>query len=284
MEIAESHTQIVLKEVEGRTSLVNSKINRPLRIFSLKNNKACQVVFSNYGGGFVEGDEILMDIDCKANTTTVFSSQANTRVYKSINGKTSRQAINGTLEDDAFVAVLCDPIVLHSNSIFEQKQNWSMAKTACLLVADWFEAGRILNGERFVFESFKSEFKVDLDGEIAIWDKFRFEPSINDANSPAAFLNHSCYLNIFLIGSDSLPKIKKVDAILKEIASNYLYPASTLVANEASVFGAYTKINNTVSLIRCSASNTDLLRPVMKALAASLSDVELLGFDPWHKI
>ena len=276
------HSILEISNINGKSSVTSSKIFRPLKIFSLEKNKACHLVFSNYGGGFVEGDHIDLSIHCDAGTVSAFSSQANTRIYRSEQGKTSRQVIKGTIGDDAFVVFMGDPIVPHQNSIFEQQLHWTLGKDAVLLVIDWFEAGRILNGERFEFVSFFTELKIESNGIPIVWDRFKMNPDKSNMNSPGAFLDHSSYINIFLTGNENLERIKLIETQLRFLASQYFHEHIENKSESLIRMGSAVKVNEQVFMVRCSAKNNDLLQPFVRGLAAYLSSNELLGFDPFE--
>lgn len=271
---------IEISSIDNKSILTGSKIFRPLKIFSLQKGKSCQIVFSNYGGGFVEGDQIYLDIHCKAETTTVFSTQANTRIYRSEHDKSSLQEIRGKVGRDALTVFMGDPIVPHQDSIFEQKIKWELEEGSALLFLDWFEGGRILNGERFAFKSFFTDLKINVSERTVIWDRFKMDPEQNNMNSPGAFLNHSSYLNIFLAGNENLEKVKLIENQLHFLSRKYLFDEKGQEVSKCEIIGSACKVNEYVFMIRCSAKNNHALHPLVKELAQLLSDKELLGFNP----
>ena len=277
-------TQSILEisNINGKTALTGSKIFRPLKIFSIDKKQACHLIFSNYGGGFVEGDQIDLSIECNAETVCAFSSQANTRIYRSEQGKTSRQQIKGHIGNDAFVVFMGDPVVPHQKSMFEQYLHWTLDKNAVLLVVDWFEAGRILNGERFAFDSFFTELKIESNGIPIVWDRFKMDPLKNNMNSPGAFLDHSSYINIFLAGDENLTRVKLIETQLRFLSNMYFHEHIENKSETLMRIGSAVKVNEQVFMIRCSAKNNELLQPFVKALAAYMTDEELLGFNPFE--
>ncbi|MBO9698884.1 MAG: urease accessory protein UreD [Sporocytophaga sp.] len=275
-----TRSAIEISNIDNKSILTGSKIFRPLKIFSLQKGRSCQIVFSNYGGGFVEGDQIYLDILCKAGTTTAFSTQANTRIYRSEHDKSSLQETIGKVDKDGLAVFMGDPIVPHQNSIFEQKIRWDLAEGSTLLFLDWFEAGRILNGERFAFKSFFTDLKINIADTIVIWDRFKMDPEQNNMNSPGAFLNHSSYLNIFLAGNENLEKVKLIENHLHFISRKYFFDDKGQEVSKCEILGSACKVNENVFMIRCSAKNNHALQPIVKELAQLLSDKELLGFNP----
>jgi len=277
-------TQSILEisNINGKSSVTSSKIFRPLKIFNLEKNKACHLIFSNYGGGFIEGDHIDLSIHCEAGTISAFSSQANTRIYRSEQGKASKQTIKGTIGDNAFVVFMGDPIVPHQKSIFEQQLHWTLGKDAVLLLVDWFEGGRILNGERFEFESFFTELKIESNGIPIVWDRFKMNPTEGNMNSPGTFLDHSSYINIFLAGNENLGRIKSIETQLRFLASQYFHEHIENKYESLIRIGSAIKVNEQVFMVRCSAKNNDLLQPFVKELAEHLASNDLLGFNPFE--
>lgn len=280
MLIKEEVSELEISLVENKSVLTTSKVFKPLKVFQLKKQKACQIVFSNYGGGFVEGDQILLNVGCHAGTTTVFSSQANTRIYKSTVGLKARQEINGKIGEGAFVVYMGDPLVPQEDSIFEQVFRWNLEKDSVLLLVDWFEAGRILNNERFAFNSFSAEMKVTKENVAIVWDKFKIEPSTTNVNSPGAFLHHSSYLNIFLVGHEGLERVQALETHLRFLGHKYFQEDKPLKLNELELLGAVAKVNEQAFIVRCSAKSNEALRPFVKELSAILEDEKLLGFNP----
>jgi urease accessory protein len=276
----QGHSKIEIARINGKSTLITSKVYKPLKIFTLYRENNCQVVFSNYGGGFVEGDQVLLDIHCEADTKVLFSSQANTRIYKSENNLSCRQEIHGSVGENGFVVFLGDPVVPHQGSIFEQLFRWKIKTGAVLLLVDWFEAGRLLNDERFMFQSFTTDLRVEKDGIPLVWDKFEIRPSEVNVNSPGAFLDHSCYLNVFLIGNKALPKVQELEAHLRSLSRKYFHEENPLHLSQAEMMGVATQVNDEVYLVRCSAKTHEAIRPLVKELTEILAEKTLLGFNP----
>jgi urease accessory protein len=274
------HSEIEISLVNDTSQLTTSRIFKPLKIFPLYSGQVCHIVFSNYGGGFVEGDQVLVNICLAANTQSVFSNQANTRIYKSDGHVASRHQLSGTLGAGAFAVYLGDPVIAHKGSVFEQVSHWKIERDAVLLIVDWFEAGRLLNDERFAFTSFVTEMKIDMAGTTLVWDKFKMDPENSNYNSPGAFLDHSCYLNIFLIGDDRLTKVNLLEQQLMALSEKYFHEESPQLIQQAGIMGTAVKISDHVLLIRCAARSHEMVASFVKELAKVLEDENLLGFNP----
>ena len=280
MLLKEDLSVLEISHVGGKSVLTTSKVFKPIKIFQLKMGKTCQIFFSNYGGGFVEGDKVQLKIHCGEGTTSLFTTQANTRIYKSVSGLTTIQEVKGEIGERALVVFLGDPLVPQKDSIFEQRFEWQVGKDAVLMYTDWFEAGRILNNERFEFQSYFTEFKVLQNNIPLVWDRFKIEPSATNVNSSGAFLTHNSYLNIFLVGNENLNSVKILETHLRFLARKFFQEEKPLQLNEVEMLGAVVKINESVFLLRCSARNNESLHAFVKELSVVLEDENLLGFNP----
>lgn len=283
MLLKEDLSVLEISFVGGKSVLTTSKVFKPVKIFQLKMGKTCQIFFSNYGGGFVEGDKVQLKIHCGEGTTSLFTTQANTRIYKSVSGLTTIQEVKGEIGEKALVVFLGDPLVPQKDSIFEQRFEWQVGKDAVLMYTDWFEAGRILNNERFEFQSYFTEFKVLQNNIPLVWDRFKIEPSATNVNSSGAFLTHNSYLNIFLVGNENLDSVKILETHLRFLARKFFQEEKPLQLNEVEMLGAVVKINESVFLVRCSARNNESLHAFVKELSVVLEDENLLGFNPLRR-
>jgi urease accessory protein len=284
MQVKESlWSELEVKKIGDTSVLTANLVYKPLKTFALQRGNACQIVFSNYGGGYVEGDQICLKLDCLPDTTTLLSSQANTRIYKSVNGGVTRQKIQVNQREGSFVAYVGDALVPQKESIFEQQFHWNLEKDAVLLFVDWFEAGRILTGERFAFHTFGTELKVQDEKGIVVLDRFKIDPHGINVNSPGAFLNHTSYMNVFLIGDENLTRVRLLENHLRFTAKKHFQEDQPLRMDEFELIGSAAKINERVFLIRCSAKENEALALFERDLAAVLEMKELLGFHPLER-
>ena len=273
-------SSLEVKKIGNNSVLTGSLVLKPLKIFSLQRDSTCQIVFSNYGGGYLEADQICLRLHCLPNTSTLLSSQANTRIYKSISGGITRQTMEVTQEENTFVAYLGDALVPQKDSIFEQKFHWKLGKNSSALFVDWFQAGRILNGERFAFQSFSTELKIEQEGKPLVHDRFIMDPGKTNVNSPAAFSDHNSYVNVFLVGNENLEKVRQLEGHLRAVAHKHFQEERPLRFNEFALVGSAVKVNENVFMIRCAAKENELLSDFVRDLTSILESPELLGFYP----
>ncbi|RZK47081.1 MAG: urease accessory protein UreD, partial [Hymenobacter sp.] len=134
---------LAVAQVRQQSRLVASRSVQPLKIINPKSPApACHVVLASYGGGLVAGDSIRLRVRCEEGSRLLLSTQANTRIFKSIDGRQAEQLTEGHVAENALAVVLPDPLVPQAASRYYQAQHWQLAKNATLLLADWWHAGR----------------------------------------------------------------------------------------------------------------------------------------------
>ena len=92
--------------VRGKMRLIASKNIQPLKLLQpAAPSPACHVVLSSYGGGLVAGDVIRLRIRGGAGTRLIVTTQASTRVFRSIDGAVAEQHTVGELAENALAVV-----------------------------------------------------------------------------------------------------------------------------------------------------------------------------------
>ena len=201
--------------VRGCTRLVANKSIQPLKILNPRaGGTGCHAVLSSYGGGMVAGDQIRLRVRCQPGARLFLSTQANTKIFKSIDGRVAEQHLCGHLAAGALAAVLPDPVVPQAGSRYRQRQHWDLQPGALLLLADWFAAGRTELGERFAFQEFSSEIRVSQTGRPLVLDRFHFNPAEYIAIAPANFDRYESVLTVYLVGTPEAPGFRALAAAL----------------------------------------------------------------------
>jgi len=212
--------KIIIKNISGVSRLTTSLVTAPLKIFNPTSySHWCHLVLSNYGGGFISGDDIRIEITCENHSLLFLGTQGNTRIYKQTEGKESRQSIIGNVRSQAIAVIAPDPTVLHEGSQFKSKQTWDLAGDADLVLTDWIHSGRYECNESFHFHSYESEISICRDTELVLLDQLLTKPGEFDPHSIGRFGPYRMLLNIFLIGSSSLGDLTPVEFSKSCIAS-----------------------------------------------------------------
>ncbi|WP_216688262.1 urease accessory protein UreD [Hymenobacter siberiensis] len=266
--------------VRGKTRLIACKNMQPLKLLQPASpGSFCHVVLSSYGGGLVAGDAIRLRVAVLAGAQLVLSTQASTRVFRSIDGAVAEQHTVGELGDDALAVVFPDPVVPQAASRYRQTQEWHLAPTALLLLVDWFHSGRMDQGERFAFTSFQSELRVRVGGRLALLDRFGFQPEENIAASPANFAGYQSFFSVFLVGNPEDARFQ----VLAEVLARQKMPGGTgphFRLSSQEVVVSVTRARENVCLLRAAAHSRMALQPLCDALLAALASEDLLGWNP----
>ncbi|GGE93635.1 urease accessory protein UreD [Hymenobacter cavernae] len=273
-------SEIEVATVRGKSALITCKNIQPLKILNPGSVAAgCYVVLSSYGGGMVAGDKIWLRLHCQANTRLLLSTQANTKIFRSVDGAVAEQVLVGELVGNGLAVVFPDPVVLQENSRYRQVQHWNLGPGSLLLVADWLHSGRMDSGEKFAFDSYCSELKVSVAGRPVVLDRFVFNPDEHIATSPANFDQYQTVLSLYLVGNPDDARF----VLLAEALMALKMPESTelhfqMTAKDYLV--SVSKVKEGVYLARALAKSRLALDPLISQLMQALAREELFGYNP----
>ena len=266
--------------MRGKTRIIASKNIQPLKMLQpASSSSACHVVLSSYGGGLVAGDIIRLRVTGGAGTRLIVTTQASTRVFRSIDGAVAEQHTVGELAENALAVVFPDPVVPQAASRYRQTQVWQLHPTALLFLVDWFHSGRMDQGERFAFTSFHSELRVRVAGRLVVLDRFGFEPAENIAASPANFAGYQTFFSVFLVGSPADARFQALAGLLKRQKMPGGDGPHFQLDNQAGVVSV-TQARENVWVLRAAAHSRMALQPLCDEMLAALADRELLGYNP----
>ncbi|RZK59423.1 MAG: urease accessory protein UreD, partial [Hymenobacter sp.] len=231
-----------------------------------------------HGGGLVAGDSIRLRVRCEAGSRMLLSTQANTRIFKSIDGRQAEQITEGHVAENALAVVLPDPLVPQAASRYHQAQHWHLAASATLLLADWWHAGRTDLGEKFAFTTFATELRVSVAGRLTLLDRFALRPDEHLATSQATFGLYHTALSLYLIGPPEDARFQQLAAALRQLPPPGQTDLHASLAGRPYVVAVAQARENVLVVRALGLSRLDL-EPVYRAVAAALAGAELLGFD-----
>jgi urease accessory protein len=165
------------EKIGDRTCVIDSFSKSPLKILTPKNTgSAAWVYSSNFGGGFVGGDSIDLDIHMGPESQVAYLSQASTKIYGS--EKESLQTINANIGKKAVLFSIPDPVVCFAGAKFHQKQTFHIEEGASLIVLDTLHCGREHSGERWAFASYKNQISIFRDEKIIFFESLLLQGDI----------------------------------------------------------------------------------------------------------
>jgi len=273
-------SELTVAQVRQQSRLIASRSLQPLKIINpaAPAGPACHAVLASYGGGLVAGDSIRLRVRCEAECRLLLSTQANTRIFKSIDGRRAEQITEGYVGENALAVVLPDPLVPQADSRYHQAQHWQLANTATLLLADWWHAGRTDLGEKFAFISFATELRVSVAGRLTLLDRFALRPGEHLATSQATFGPYHTALSIYLVGPPEGARFQQLAVALRQLAPPGQTDLHAQLAGRPYVV-AVTQARENVLMVRALGISRLALEPLYRAVSAALVGEKLLGFD-----
>jgi len=153
----------------GRSVVSRAYATSPLRLLTPGNHgRAAWIYTSSHGGGLVDGDHIVLEIDIGEGAAAFVSTQASTKIYRSPRGTSAE--VRARIEPDGLLVVAPDPVVCFAKSRYRQVQRFDLADRAALVLLDWVSSGRHAAGERWAFDEYQSQIVVRLDGKLLLHD------------------------------------------------------------------------------------------------------------------
>ena len=281
-------SSIEVQKVRGKSRVTRSVNISPLKILHPQSPNDCSyVVLSTYGGGMVQGDNVHLDVACHQDSKLYLGTQANTRIYKSINQDQSKQIIDGKLEKKSLAVFYNDPIVPHENSDFVQDQTWNLQENASLLLVDWMCSGRDENGEAFKYKSYTSQIKISQNDNLVLNDQFTSRPQEHNPTSPIRFGEYYTSLNIYFIGKAfkslydvfqnefSNQELKKITDIYESSHKKQLNHDILTSTHKLACENSFT--------FRALAKKRYQLQKLVHFIFSHLKEDNLLGFNPLER-
>ncbi|XP_030481065.1 urease accessory protein D [Cannabis sativa] len=162
--------RVVVEKVGGKSTVTSCYSKYPLK-FIVPNkvgNSKCDAVWIyslTYGGGIVSGDSISFKFNVGYGCYAVLTTQASTKVYKSMGSKCSEQVLEARVSGDALLAIIPDPVTCFSTARYTQKQVFRMVGDSSLLMVDWVTSGRHESGEKWDFDMYKSTNNIFIEDD-----------------------------------------------------------------------------------------------------------------------
>ncbi|CAN1828537.1 Urease accessory protein D [Linum perenne] len=246
-----------------------------------------------YGGGIVSGDRISCEFDICNGCTAVLTTQASTKVYKSLGSRCSEQFLEARIGSDALLVVIPDPVTCFATARYAQKQVFRVVAGSSLVLVDWITSGRHESGEKWEFELYKSTNQIfmaaDDDEDLPLFIDTVLLEQGSISSIAECMLDYQVIAMVVLLG----PKLKNIQNQVQENVRRLMskelhmpftgrrgsssdgFDKPTFVAS-CSPFGP----KGTGVVVRIAATTTE---SVYNFLNEQLSGLEsLIGIAPYH--
>jgi len=148
----------------------------PMRLLTPRNHGHAAWAFtSSLGGGFVDGDEVRLDLRVGQGAAAFVSTQGPTRVYRSPRGCTNET--RAEVASGGMLALVPDPTACFADARFRSRCNVDLARDASLVLFDALSAGRTHRNERWAFGSYSSGLRLSVQGAVILDETVLLEPA-----------------------------------------------------------------------------------------------------------
>lgn len=164
-------------ERSGPRTVVRSALaHSPLRLLTPRNHgHAAWAYTSSFGGGLVDGDHLRLEVDVAEGATALVATQGANRVYRSPRGCQSE--LRARVGPEALLAWVPDPTVCFADARYSQTFDVTLARGACLVLADVVSAGRSARGERWAFQRYASRLRVAREDRVLVDERWVLDPA-----------------------------------------------------------------------------------------------------------
>ena len=198
----------------GRTCLVRSLVRPPFvvqRAFYLDSllEDMAFVFLANPTAGIFQGDFQRISIVVGPGARAHVTNQSATKVHtmpESISGAGASQETGLSVEDNAYLEYLPEPLIPFQGARLRQSTRISVAPGGALLFGEVTAPGRVARGEVLAYDYLQSRLTVCRPNGIPIYhESYRLEPRARDPRSPVIFGSAAApTLGSLLIVSDSV--------------------------------------------------------------------------------
>ncbi|CAL9090754.1 urease accessory protein D isoform X1 [Musa acuminata AAA Group] len=228
--------RVMVEMVGGKSTVTRCfscyplKLIFPNKVGSSKSD-AVWIYALSYGGGIVSGDQISLDISVGDGCTAALTTQASTKVYKSVDSKCSAQFLEARVGRNALLAVIPDPVTCFSTAKYSQMQLFRVHSDSNLVIVDWVTSGRHESGERWEFDLYKSTNHIYLDGDQPLF----LDSVLLDKRSGTSIAEQMQEYQVMAMVIISGPKLKDLRCQLqeevKQMMSRHLHYPNTNISH-----------------------------------------------------
>lgn len=167
----------VFDVVDARTVATSLRSDAPLRLLQPKNHGHAAWVFAaTLGGGFVDGDQVELELELRPGAWALLGTQASTKLYRAPTRGTT-QKLHARIARDAALVVLSDPVVPFRDSRHEQTSDFVLEAGASLLCVDLFSCGRRAHGEAWDLTRYAARTRISRAGSVTLDDRIALDPT-----------------------------------------------------------------------------------------------------------
>lgn len=260
--------------IDGRTRLTHARATAPLKLLTPDPPgtapAAIWLYATTFGGGLVAGDAIDIHLGLGPGAAAVLTTQASTKVYHHQAGLGTSQRLTARVGPDALLVLAPDPLVCYENAIYHQHQRLHVERGGSVVLLDWFTAGRVAFGERWVFSRYASRNEIIVAERTIANDAMLLDPEDGPLADIARMGRYDCMATIMLMGDRLGPEC---DALVGHVQQMPIdADGELIVAASRTPWGA---------MFRAAGRTTSVVAEEVKRRLSFLRG--LLGATPWDR-
>ena len=228
--------------------------------------ETCWVCLATLGGGLVGGDEIALTADVDVNARALVTTQASTKVYRSM--RRASQTISARVADGALLAVVPDPVVCFAGADFTQVQRYELDEDATLVMLDWFTSGRHASGERWAFHRYESRFRVTRGGRGIFLDAVVLDANLDTVAD--RMTRYDAFVTALVTGP-----------LVSAAVTSLLGSVNETSTNDAELLVSIVKLRDGGAMIRMAGTSLERIIQAVRSRLAFLTP--LVGDDVWSR-
>jgi urease accessory protein len=252
----------------GRSVVTRAYATSPLRLLTPANHgHAAWIYASSYGGGLVDGDRVTVDVEVLAGAAALVSTQASTKVYRSLHGTETR--LTARVDAGGLLVLAPDPVVCFGGARYRQVQQVALHDQAGLVLVDCVTSGRRAAGERWMFDEYHAHTEVRAGGVLALHDTVSLRAAHGDL---AARFGRFDVLALVVLAGQTLAE--QATAVLAGVAATPVMRRSDLLMSAAPL-----RVGGCA--VRIAGRSVEQVGETVMRLLAFVPG--LLGDDPWSR-
>ncbi len=265
---AEACGRLHFQRVGTRSVVRCAYATSPLCILTPRNHgHAAWAYLSTLGGGFVDGDQVHLEVRVEVGAAGVLSTQGETRVYRSPHG--CRSELSAVVEEDGLLALLPDPTVCFAEARYRQRIDLALAPGSALILVDVLGCGRVARGERWAFGNYLSELILRQQERVVLAERVLLDPTHGAVSERFGRFNA---LATVLLAGEPLRTFRQ--AFIEKFRA---LPLSA----DAEIVESANSLGDDALLLRMAGVS---IEHTLQSIRAHLDFLpSLLGDDPWKR-
>lgn len=168
----------------------------------------------NPGGGYVDGDRYLMELELGEQAQALITTQSSTKIYRTPN-QPVLQLTEVILKQGSCLEWLPDPIIAYRHARYEQRTVIRMERSAALISAEMITPGWSPDGMQFSYDELALKTDIYMDGQRVLYDNLKLRPRGRQMLDMGRMDGQTHLGSMFVIGERATPEF--IERMCEEI-------------------------------------------------------------------